>query len=35
MGKQTVPGAIDEAEEAPAEYQLVQGDSLVSEDLAG
>ena len=34
MGKQTAPGAIDEAEEAPAQYELVQGDSLMSEDLA-
>lgn len=34
MGKQPAPGATDEAAEAPAHYELVHGDSLVSEDLA-
>lgn len=36
MGKQTAPDAVhDEPDEAPAQYELVQSDSLVSEDLAG
>lgn len=34
MGKQTAAGAIDGVEEMPAHYELVHGDSLVSEDLA-
>ena len=33
MGKQPAPAAIDEADEAPVHYELVHGDSLVSEDL--
>ena len=34
MGKRATPATIDEKEEAPAHYELVHGDSLVSEDLA-
>ena len=35
MGKQTASDTAGEAEEEPARYELVQQDSLLSEDLAG
>ena len=34
MGKQTATDTVEDAEEVPAQYELVHGDSLVSEDLA-
>ena len=34
MGKQIASNVIEEADEAPAEYELVQEDSLASEDSA-
>lgn len=35
MGKRTASDAVEDPEEAPAQYELVHGDSLVSEDLTG
>lgn len=33
MGKQIASNAIDEPDEAPAQYELVQEDSRISEDV--